>query len=75
LQPKNENKIKNETKKTKLNKATNINQKIKTKQQNFWMNFFIKKNYVIFLRWHLVFQAPNLHMVGGGGEYITWTNK
>ncbi len=30
--------------------------------------FFYKKNYVIFLKRHLAFQAPNLHMVGGGGS-------
>ncbi len=34
----------------KLNKTKNVN---KEKQQNFWM----KKTYIIFLRWHLTLEA------------------
>jgi len=67
-------KSKVETKKTKLNKARNINKKMQ--KQIKTTKLLNEKTYIIFLRCTSHFKLQNLHMARGGGErYITSTNN
>jgi len=59
-------KSKVETKKTKLNKARNINKKMQ--KQIKTTKLLNEKTYIIFLRCTSHFKLQNLHMARGGGK-------